>query len=115
MGLTSEGSALLLDVLCEGGGEDLDHGLGGELVHGVILVVAAGEVTEHVPGQLVDPLDHLGHVGLEVGGGEHVLELGELLVGDLPLPLKLATALLDHGAQTFREKCHNMNSKRLGA
>ena len=89
--------------------------LGSKLVHGVVLVVAPGQVAEHVPGQLVDPLDHLGHVGLEVGGGEHVLELGELLVGDLPLPLKLATALLDHGAQTFREKCHNMNSKRRGA
>ena len=89
--------------------------LGSKLVHGVVLVVTPGQVAEHVPGQLVDPLDHLGHVGLEVGGGEHVLELGELLVRDLPLPLKLATALLDHGAQTFREKCHNMNSKRRGA
>ena len=86
-----------------------------KLVHGVVLVVSPGQVAEHVPGQLVDPLDHLGHVGLEVGGGEHVLELGELLVGDLPLPLKLATALLDHGAQTFREKCHIMNRKIIGA
>merc|ERR1719348_1759783 len=81
-------------------GQDLDHRLRSKLVHGVVLVVSPGQVAEHVPGQLVDPLDHLGHVGLEVGGGEHVLELGELLVGDLPLPLKLATALLDHGAQT---------------
>ena len=80
--------------------------LGSKLVHGVVLVVAPGQVAEHVPGQLVDPLDHLGHVGLEVGGGEHVLELGELLVRDLPLPLKLATALLDHGAQTLRETYH---------
>merc|ERR1719516_366193 len=81
-------------------GQDLDHRLRSKLVHGVVLVVTPGQVAEHVPGQLVDPLDHLGHVGLEVGGGEHVLELGELLIGDLPLPLKLATALLDHGAQT---------------
>ena len=75
MGFTSEGSALLLDVLCEGGGEDLDHGLGGELVHGVVLVVAAGEVAEHVPGQLVDPLDDLGHVVLEVLDSQQSLEL----------------------------------------
>ena len=109
MGFTSEGSALLLDVLCEGGGEDLDHGLGGELVHGVVLVVAAGQVAEHVPGQLVDPLDHLGHVSLEVGAGEHVLQLGELLVGDLPLPLELAAALLNHGAQTLDETRQNVS------
>merc|ERR1719381_460175 len=81
-------------------GQDLNHGLRSKFVHGVVLVVSPGQVAEHVPGQLVDPLDHLGHVGLEVGGGEHVLQLGELLVGDLPLPLQLATALLNHGAQT---------------
>merc|ERR1719300_1026389 len=81
-------------------GQDLDHRLRSKLVHGVVLVVTPGQVAEHVPGQLVDPLDHLGHVGLEVGGRQHVLELGELLVGDLPLPLQLAAALLDHGAQT---------------
>merc|ERR1719300_905016 len=81
-------------------GQDLDHRLRSKLVHGVVLVVTPGQVAEHVPGQLVDPLDHLGHVGLEVGGRQHVLELGELLVGDLSLPLKLATALLNHGAQT---------------
>merc|ERR1719419_198205 len=87
-------------MVCQVLGQDLNHGLRSKFVHGVVLVVSPGQVAEHVPGQLVDPLDHLGHVGLEVGGGEHVLELGELLVGDLPLPLKLATALLDHGAQT---------------
>ena len=75
-----------------------------KFVHGVVLVVSPGQVAEHVPGQLVDPLDHLGHVGLEVGGGEHVLQLGELLVGDLPLPLQLAAALLNHGAQTLEKK-----------
>ena len=37
--------------------------LGGKFVHGVVLVVAAGQVTEHVPGQLVDPLDHLQRTG----------------------------------------------------
>ena len=62
-------------------------------MHGVVLVVAPRQVPEHVPGQLVDPLDHLGHVGLEVGGGEQVLQLGQLLVRDLPLPLQLAAAL----------------------
>merc|ERR1719348_2294015 len=87
-------------MVCQVLRQDLNHGLRSKLVHGVVLVVSPGQVAEHVPGQLVDPLDHLGHVGLEVGGGKHVLELGELLVGDLPLPLKLATALLDHGAQT---------------
>ena len=83
--------------------------LGSKLVHGVVLVVTPGQVAEHVPGQLVDPLDHLGHVGLEVGAGEHVLQLGELLVGDLPLPLELAAALLNHGAQTLDETCQNMS------
>ena len=72
---TCKGATLLLDVLCEVGGEDLDHGLAGQLVHGVVLVVAAGEVTEHVPGQLVDPLDDLGHVVLEVLGSQQGLEL----------------------------------------
>merc|ERR1719278_1428195 len=81
-------------------GQDLNHGLRSKLVHGVVLVVSPGQVAEHVPGQLVDPLDHLGHVGLEVGAGEHVLQLRELLVRDLSLPLELAAALLNHGAQT---------------
>merc|ERR1719365_428219 len=87
-------------MVCQVLGQDLNHGLRSKFVHGVVLVVSPGQVAEHVPGQLVDPLDHLGHVGLEVGGGEHVLQLGELLVGDLPLPLQLAAALLNHGAQT---------------
>merc|ERR1719419_1544131 len=100
IGGSSQTATLLLNMVGEVLGQDLDHGLGSKLVHGVVLVVSPGQVAEHVPGQLVDPLDHLGHVGLEVGGGEHVLQLGELLVGDLPLPLQLATALLDHGAQT---------------
>ena len=87
---------LLQHILCA----NMSH-LRGKLVHGVVLVVSPGQVAEHVPGQLVDPLDHLGHVSLEVGAGEHVLQLGELLVGDLPLPLKLAAAFLNHGAQTL--------------
>ena len=37
--------------------------LGGEFVHRVVLVVAARQVAEHVPGQLVDPLDHLHRTG----------------------------------------------------
>ena len=90
---TCKGAAFLLNVLGQVGGKDLNHGLAGQLVHGVVLVVAPGQVSEHVPGQLVDPLDHLGHVGLEVGGGEHVLQLGQLLVRDLPLPLQLALPL----------------------
>ena len=44
-------------------------------MHGVVLVVAAGEVAKHVPGQLVDPLDDLGHVILEVLGSQQSLEL----------------------------------------
>merc|ERR1719381_184094 len=87
-------------MVCQVLGQDLNHSLRSKFVHGVVFVVSPGQVAEHVPGQLVDPLDHLGHVGLEVGGGEHVLQLGELLVGDLPLPLQLAAALLNHGAQT---------------
>merc|ERR1719175_294781 len=87
-------------MVCQVLGQDLNHGLRSKFVHGVVLVVSPGQVAEHVPGQLVDPLDHLGHVGLEVGGGEHVLQLGELLVGDLSLPLQLAAALLNHGEQT---------------
>ena len=39
--------------------QDLDHGLGGQLVHGVVLVVAAGQVGELLPSQLVDALDNL--------------------------------------------------------
>merc|ERR1719462_27245 len=69
-------------MVCQVLGQDLNHGLRSKFVHGVVLVVS------------------LGQVGLEVGGGEHVLQLGELLVGDLPLPLQLAAALLNHGAQT---------------
>merc|ERR1719447_1078714 len=59
-------------MVCQVLRQDLNHGLRSKFVHGVVLVVS------------------LGHVGLEVGGGEHVLQLGELLVGDLPLPLQLA-------------------------
>ena len=84
-----------------------------KFVHGVVLVVSPGQVAEHVPGQLVDPLDHLGHVGLEVSGGEHVLQLGELLVGDLPLPLQLAAALLNHGAQTLDKTVNNMSESDI--
>ena len=81
--LTSQRAALLLHMVCKVLRQDLDHGLGfigsllphyvpinhlgRQLVHGVVLVVSPGQVTEHVPGELVDPLDHLGHVGLEVG------------------------------------------------
>merc|ERR1719474_2581461 len=68
-------------------------------MHAVVLVVAAGKVAEHVPGQLVDALDDLGHVGLEVGSRQHRLQLFQLLVGDLALPLELATAFLNHCAQ----------------
>ncbi len=42
---------------------------------------------------------YLGNIGLEVGDGEEVLQLGELLVRDLPLPLELAPPLLNHGPQ----------------
>ena len=52
-------AALGLDVFEEPLGQDLDHGLGSKLVHGVVLVVAAGKVGELLPRQLVDALDHL--------------------------------------------------------
>merc|ERR1712142_568804 len=94
-----KGATLLLNVFSKVGREDLDHGLAGQLVHGVVLVMAPGKVSEHVPGQLVDPLDDLRHVTLEVLSGEENLQLLELLIGNLPLPLQLPSALLDHGAQ----------------
>ena len=96
---TCKGTTFLLNVLSQVGGEDLNHGLAGQLVHGVVLVVTPGKVSEHVPGQLVDPLDDLRHVALKVLSGEEDLQLLQLLVRDLALPLQLATALLDHGAQ----------------
>ena len=49
-------------------------------MHGVVLVVAAGEVAEHVPGQLIDPLDDLGHVVLEVLNSQQSLELLEKML-----------------------------------
>ena len=91
--ITCEGAALLLNVVGEVLRQDLNHrlmeedvnsllmllpllpllllllllpvlpNLGGEFVHGVVLVMAAGQVAEHVPGQLVDPLDHLQRTG----------------------------------------------------
>ena len=55
----------VLDVLHEPLGEDLEHGLGGQLVHGVVLVVAAGQIGELLPRQLVDTLDAATQVRLE--------------------------------------------------
>merc|ERR1712117_899925 len=63
---------------------------------GVVLVVSAGKVRELFPRQLVDALGHLWQVGLELGCVKHVLEVSQLLVRDLPLPLKLTSALCDH-------------------
>merc|ERR1719468_1348461 len=80
VGGTSKGSTLLLNKGGEVLGEDLNHGLAGQFVVRVVLVVAAGQVTEHVPGQLVDTLDDLGHVLLEVGYGQQGLELLQLLI-----------------------------------
>ena len=54
-----QASALGLDVGDELLRQDLDHGLGGQLVHRVVLVVAAGKVRKLFPGQFVDALDHL--------------------------------------------------------
>merc|ERR1712107_874215 len=96
IGCTCKGTAFLLDKGSEVGWEDLDHGLGGQLVHAVVLVVASGQVSEHVPGQLVDALDDLSHVSLEVSGGQQSLQFLQFLVRDLPLPFKLATALGNH-------------------
>ena len=77
-------------------GKDLDHRLRRQLVHGVVLVVSPGEVSELFPGELVDPLDHLRQVLLEGRVVEQDLELSELLVGDLALPLDVALAVNDH-------------------
>ena len=60
------------------------------------LVVSPGKVGELFPGELVDPLDDLGQVLLERRVVEHDLELSELLVGDLALPLDVALAIDDH-------------------
>jgi len=97
---TSEGSTFLFHMSGEVVGKDFDHGLRCKLVHGVVLVVASGEISKHVPGEFVDALDDLGHVGLEVCRGEEVLKLREVLIGNLTLPLKLATALFNHSAET---------------
>ena len=40
-------------------------------------------------------LPYLWEVGLELGCVKHVLEVSQLLVRDLPLPLKLTSALCD--------------------
>merc|ERR1711931_436477 len=86
---TCKGSAFLLYVSSQVVGKNFNHGLGGELVHGVVLVVAPGEVSEHVPGQLVDALDDLRHVSLEISSGKKILQLGEVLVRDLSLEVCL--------------------------
>ena len=62
-------------------------------MHGVVLVMTSWKISEHVPGQLVDALDDLGHVVLEVLGSQQSLELLQLLIRDLPLPLQLAASL----------------------
>ncbi len=46
-------------MLDQVGWQNLDHCLGGKLVHGLVLLVASGEVAELNPGELVDPLDNL--------------------------------------------------------
>ena len=48
------------------------HGLVGHLVHGVRLVVTAGQIAEHVERQLVNPLDDRPDVLLEVVCVQHV-------------------------------------------
>ena len=62
-------------------------------MHGVVLVVSSGQVSEHVPGQFIDTLDDLGHVGLEVLSSQQSLQLLQLLIRDLSLPLQLAASL----------------------
>ena len=54
-----QAAALGLNVFQQPLGQDLDHGLGSQLVHRVVLVVASGQVGELLPRQLVDALDHL--------------------------------------------------------
>ena len=62
-------------------------------MHGVVLMVTSGEISKHVPGQLVDALDDLGHVGLEVLSSQQSLQLLQLLIRNLSLPLQLAASL----------------------
>ena len=58
-----QAAALGFDVGNELLWQDFDHGLGGQLVHRVVLVVAAGKVGKLFPGEFVDALDHLNHGG----------------------------------------------------
>ncbi len=58
-GCGGQASASAFDVGGELLRQDLYHRLGGQLVHRVVLVVAAGQVGELLPGQLVDALNHL--------------------------------------------------------
>ena len=67
------------------------------------------KVSEHVPGQFVNPLDNLGHVTLEVLSSKENLQLLELLIRNLPLPLQLALTLSNEvpvvgGVQPFTER-----------
>ena len=75
-----DGPDLGLDVLYELVREDLDHGLGGQLVHGVVLVPPAGQVGELLPGKLVDALDHARELDLERSEGEGSLNACMLLL-----------------------------------
>merc|ERR1719400_2971663 len=60
-----QAATLGLDVGRQVVGQDFDHGLGGQLVHRVVLVVSPWQVGELLPRQLVDALDDLGQICLE--------------------------------------------------
>jgi len=87
-----------LNLLLVGIGQDPHQGLGGEPVLGTLLVVTLGHVGEHLVGGLVDVVDDLAKVGLEVSLGE-ILQVGESCRGNVPFPLEVALAFIDHGLQ----------------
>ena len=57
--LTGKGSTFLFNVVSKVLRKDFNHSLRGKFVHGVVLVVSSWEVSEHVPGELIDALDDL--------------------------------------------------------
>merc|ERR1719220_2188540 len=75
------------------------QGLGGESVLGALFVISLGHVSEHEVGGLVDVVDDRSQVALEVLLGQ-LLEVGQGRRWDVPLPLQVALALLDEGAQS---------------
>merc|ERR1739844_869558 len=93
---TNYAATLLLNVSNDVRWEDLNHGLGSHLVHGVVLVVASGKIGEHGEGDLVNLLDDGSNVLLEVISSQHCFQFIHLFLSNFPLPFKLALALGNH-------------------